>query len=168
VNLAVAINVLIAILGIHVAGSIVFSPHEEKGKEAIMPELPFVVGRQHQPSTLQRAQIIRVVDVSTGFPIKDASVKVRMRRSSTIIFKQGHTNAQGLFVFTYEKAREWSPISVYVDAAGYWGVNDETWLADERVITLFRRTETIRGESEREKALLIEMERYGRLLSWPT
>jgi hypothetical protein len=33
VNLALAVNILMAILGPHIAGAIVFSPNEEKGKE---------------------------------------------------------------------------------------------------------------------------------------
>jgi hypothetical protein len=166
-NLALAVNILIAILGPHIAGAIVFSPHEEKGKEAIMPEIPFVVGQGHQPSVQRRAQFVRVLDAATGSPIIDATVKVRMRRSSTIIFKQGLTNAQGLFVFTFAEAHRWAPIFIYVDAPGYWGVNDEARLADERVITLFRMPESVRRESESE-ILRLEMGHHGRLLSWPT
>jgi hypothetical protein len=166
-NLALAVNILIAILGPHIAGAIVFSPHEEKGKEAIMPGLPFVVSQGHQPSAQRRAQFVRVLDAATRSPITDATVKVRMRRSSTIIFKQGLTNAQGLFVFTFAEAHRWAPIFIFVDAPGFWGVNDEARLDDERVITLFRKPESGQREFEREEALRTATGHCGRLLSWP-
>jgi hypothetical protein len=168
VNLALAVNILMAILGPHIAGAIVFSPNEEKGKEAIMPGLPFVVSQGQQPSAQRRAQFVRVLDAATDSPITDATVKVRMRRSSTIIFKQGLTNAQGLFVFTFAEAHRWAPIFIYVDAPGYWGVNDEARLADERVITLFRKHESSQREFEREEDLRTATGHCGRLLSWPT
>jgi hypothetical protein len=133
--------------------------------------IPFLLNQGSEPSMRFRAQIVRVLDAGTSLPIENASVNINLLRrfdTDRIIHKRGHTNAQGIFVFTFEEANRWAEVFMSVNATGYWGMSDEFRLVDEKVITLFRPQTGGGEESGRAKVLRIDMECCGRLLSWPT
>jgi hypothetical protein len=129
--------------------------------------IPFVVDQSSRPSVRVRAEIVRALDAATALPVKDATVTVRLRRRSAmdeIIHKKGRTNAQGIFAFTFEEANGWAKASVSVDAPGYWGVDDESSLTDERIITLYRLDgERVNGREDA-RQLWMDAESCGQLL----
>jgi hypothetical protein len=144
---------------------------KEQEKEAAMSGIPFLLNQGSQPSVRVRAQIVRVLDAATGLPIQDAAVTVHLPRRSVMnemIRKEGRTNSQGVFVFTFEEENRRSQVFISVDAEGYWGIDDESRLADERVIRLYRTSVSSGHSCERERALRMDMEHCGRLLSWPS
>jgi hypothetical protein len=160
-----------AVLGIHISNAVTIAPDKEQEKEAAMSGIPFLLNQGFQPSVRLRAQIVRVLDAATGLPIQDATVTVRLPRRSArseMIRKEGRTNSQGVFVFTFEEENRRAQVFTSVDAEGYWGIDDESRPADERVITLYRTSVSSGPSCERERALRMDMEHCGRLLSWPS
>jgi hypothetical protein len=170
VNPIVIKNVAIALLGIYLNVAVISTPHQEKEKEADVSGIPFVVVQGSQPSVRVRAQIVRVLDAATSIPIKDAMVTVRIRRRfamDQMLQKEGRTNAQGVFVFTFEEANRRAQAFMSIDAPEYWGVDDQFRLAGERVITLFRLDGGNANPGKSAKELWMDGESCGRLLSWP-
>jgi hypothetical protein len=136
-----------------------------------MSGIPFLLNQGSEPSMRFRAQIVRVLDAATSLPIENASVNIYLLRrfdTDRIVHKRGHTNAQGIFVCTFEEANRWAEAFMSVNATGYGGMSDEFRLVDEKVITLFRPPTDGGQQSGGAKVLRIDMECCGRLLSWPT
>jgi hypothetical protein len=169
VNLLLTIAAFVP--GSHISIAATIAPDKEQEKEAAMPGIPFLLNQGSQPSVRLRAQIVRALDAATGLPIQDAAVTVRLPRRSAgneMICKEGRTNSQGLFVFTFEEENRRAQVFISVDAEGYWGIDDESRLADERVIRLYRTSVGSGPSCESERALRMDMEHCGRLLLWPS
>jgi hypothetical protein len=81
-----------------------------------------------------RIYVIRVIDATSGTPIRKADVVVELQNNKTQW--RGQTDALGIFHFTCEPPRRPAPVHISIQAPGYWTLDDYNVLLEERVMHL--------------------------------
>jgi hypothetical protein len=94
----------------------------------------------HQRDEAKGRHTIRVIDASSKAPVVKANVTVELKNTSSNAKRaarwQGRTDAKGSFAFICEMPNGSTKTHISIEAAGYWTLDDEFLLAEDRVFRL--------------------------------
>jgi hypothetical protein len=81
--------------------------------------------------------VIKVVDGKSKEPVAKANVTVELVNTARTKWG-GHTDAKGAFTFMWEPNTRSTKAHISIQAPGFWSVDDDNVLADERIFQLKR------------------------------
>jgi hypothetical protein len=100
------------------------------------PRGPKTKGPESQDKKATRVYVIRVIDEISGRPVTKAVVTVELLAMSDKSKWLGRTNSRGVFTFTWEPNTRSVRAHILVQAPGFWSVDDDNVLVEERIIQL--------------------------------
>lgn len=96
--------------------------------------------QDNQGNEAKGRHTITVIDAASRAPVVKASITVKVRRafnnSKCAGHWEGHTDAKGGFTFICDVPNGSVRTHISIQAAGYWTLDDESFLAEDRVFQL--------------------------------
>lgn len=92
---------------------------------------------ENDPDKESKVHIIRIIDDTSGSPVRKANVKAELGNFSRRKW-EGHTDSNGIFSFDCELPNGSVKMRITIEAKGFWTVDEIFPLTKERVVQLHK------------------------------